>query len=94
MFVGQGVGSDRGALLGLSYLKENPEIALQIQYHADMTPEKERWNCQVCVGKDMESMHGQEEQDSGICRRCVGLKTALAARRGHVKQMGFAHCWE
>lgn len=37
------------------------------------------------MGKVTESMHRQEEQGSGICRRCVGLQTALAARRGHVK---------
>lgn len=38
---GQGVGNDRGALLGILYPKENAEKSLQIQYHADMRPEKE-----------------------------------------------------
>lgn len=28
-----------------------------------MTPGKEQWNWQVCQGKGIESMHGQEEQD-------------------------------
>lgn len=41
MLGGLGVGSDRGAVLGILYLKENPEKSLQTQYHADMTPEKE-----------------------------------------------------
>lgn len=36
----QGIGSDRGAVLGILYLKENPEKSLQIQYPADMRPEK------------------------------------------------------
>lgn len=38
---GQGVGSDRRAMLGILYLKENPKKSLQVQSHADMTPEKE-----------------------------------------------------
>lgn len=38
----------------------------------------------MCRGKDMESMPGQEEQDLEIQRRCVGLKAALAARRGQI----------
>lgn len=71
---GQGVGSDGGAVLGILYLKENPGKSLQIQSHADITPKKELWSCQVCVGKDTESMHGQEEQDSGICHKCFGLR--------------------
>jgi len=39
----------------------------------------------VCGGKDVESMHGREEQDMEIRRWCVGLKAARAARRGQVK---------
>lgn len=49
-----------------------------------------------CVWEKTESMHGQEEQDVEIWCRCIGLKAALAARRGQtdVKQVGSVRLWE
>ena len=47
-----------------------------------------------CVGKHMESMQWQGEQDIEIWHRCVGLKAALAAGRGQigVEQEGSVDC--
>lgn len=65
-------------------LKKILNKSQQIQYNVDKTSGKEQWSCQACVGKDMERVRGQEERDAEIQRRCVGLKAALAARRGQI----------